>query len=345
MLKTLRINGIKRKYIEAGSKPYVIAEIGSNHNQDFELACKLIEISAECGADAVKFQSLNLNKQYASVVQTKELSELFSQIKLEEAWYKELANKANSVGVDFFSAPTYLESIELLERVGVPYYKVASPQLRTFPSLIKRVAKLGKPLLISVGYCTYAQIEYGVNLCLEQGNDQFLLLHCVSEYPTEFGKVNLNSMNTFSKMFDCMVGVSDHTPGYEVPCAAVALGAVVIEKHITLDRSLPGPDHNFAMEPREFREMVCAVHNVHQALGLSKKVVTCHESSFAQKILVRWYANTDIAKGDIIDARQIRWLRSNEGISDEHCSSLGHIRAKRAIAQNMPINWADVEKI
>jgi sialic acid synthase SpsE len=331
--------------ISSDVPPYIVAEIGSNHNQDLELAKELIRVAASCGADAVKFQSLNLEKQYAVSAQTPQLRELFRQIRLDESWYPMLAEEAKKNGVDFFSAPTYLESIPLLEAVDVPFYKLASPQIRTFPALIKKVAALGKPIIMSVGYCNYGQIEKAVNLCLSEGNDQLILLHCVSEYHTLYHKVNLNNMKTLSSMFDCLVGLSDHTLGYEVPAASVALGAAVIEKHFTLDRSYEGPDHFFALEPEEFKAMAAAVKNVHAALGTGRKLVTEHEAKFANTILVRWHANRDIARGEVITENDVCWLRADSGISDENFHLLGQLRATRDIRKDAPVRWGDVELI
>ncbi len=320
----------------------MIAEIGSNHNQDIELAKELIHLAAESGADAVKFQSLNLEKQYNNFESNSELKALFEKIKLDETWYPILAEEARKANVDFFSAPTYLEAISLLEEVDVPLYKIASPQIRTFPTLIRKVAQLGKPLIISVGYCNYSQIENAINICLEENNDQIVLLHCVSEYPTQFEKVNLRTMDTLSKMFDSLVGLSDHTMGYEIPAAAVALGATVIEKHFTISRSMDGPDHFFALEPKEFKQLVEATKNVYKAMGSSRKVVTSHERKFAEQILVRWIAKNDIEPNDVISDKNIMWLRSTEGISDEHYQLLGNIQATRRITKGSPIKWEDI---
>ncbi|MEK3720386.1 N-acetylneuraminate synthase family protein [Paenibacillus sp. FSL H8-0034] len=339
---TITFRGSRRTIISAEERPYIIAEIGSNHNQNLKSAKELIQISAECGADAVKFQSLDLEKQYAPSAQNREMKDLFHQIRLQEEWYPVLAAEANCCGVDFFSAPTYLDAIPLLEFVSTPFYKLASPQIRTFPTLIRKVASLQKPVILSVGYCNYAQIERAVQICLSEGNEQIVILHCVSEYPTKFEQVHLRTMTTLGQMFDCPVGLSDHTPGYEVPVAAVALGAVVIEKHITLNRSMDGPDHFFAMEPEEFKQMVQAVKHTHLALGSSRKVVTKHESEFANSITVRWFAGADIDAGRTIAEDNIVYLRDKDGISDENYRFLGFLKAKRPIKKGEPIRWTDV---
>jgi len=337
--------GFTQRVVNKENNPYIIAEIGSNHNQDIGLAKELIHISADCGADAVKFQSLNLRKQYAPSEHSQDLIDLFKQIELDERWYQTLSDEARKAGVAFCSSPTYIEAISLLEAIRVPFYKLASPQVRTFPSLVKKVAACKKPLIISVGYCNYTQIETAINICYSQGNEQIVLLHCVSEYPASYEKVNLNSMVTLGKMFECLVGISDHTPAFEVPCAAVALGAVLIEKHITLDRTLPGPDHNFALEPDEFKRMVTAVKNVHAAMGSHRKRVTLHENNFAQKLLVRWFAKNDIASGELIGEDNVFWLRSMEGISDENFGLLGKIMATRDIRKGSPIKWEDIKRV
>ncbi len=163
--KEIIIRGDILQTISAKSSPYIIAEIGSNHNQDMGLAKELIHISAECGADAVKFQSLNLSQQYAQEAQDGNLKNLFKQIELDEAWYPILADEARKAGVAFCSAPTYPGALRLLEEVNIPFYKLGSPQIKTFPSLIKQVAALQKPVVLSVGYCNYAEIERAVEIC------------------------------------------------------------------------------------------------------------------------------------------------------------------------------------
>lgn len=331
------------RLIGSENVPYVIAEIGSNHNQDFELAKQLIHVSAQCGADAVKFQSLNLKKQYHISKRDIKQKELFKQIELQESWYPLLAVEAEKAGVSFCSAPTYLESLPLLEAVQVPFYKIGSPQIKTFPSIIKKVAALGKPVILSVGYCNYAEIERAVAICESVGNKQILLLHCVSEYPTRFEQVNLKTIQTLQNMFGYLVGLSDHTPGHEVPCAAVALGAVMVEKHITLDRNMKGPDHAFALEPDEFKAMVSAVKNVYLALGSSRKQVTRHENNFSRELVVRWIAKRNIRAGELITEKNIIWLRADEGITDDSYQLLGTLRASSDIAKGLPVTWSSVE--
>lgn len=343
MINRMKLN--KSNITLAANHPYVIAEIGSNHNQDLDLARELIHISADCGADAVKFQSLNLKKQYALSRHDRSLKELFRQIELQESWYPILADEAKKAGISFCSAPTYIEALPLLEAVQVPFYKLGSPQIKTFPSLIMEVAALGKPIALSVGFCHYAEIERAVVLCESVGNKQLILLHCVSEYPTQFEQVNLKTMQTLRSMFGHLVGISDHTPGYEVPCAAVALGATVIEKHITLDRNMNGPDHPFAMEPTEFKNMVSAVKNVHQALGSSRKQVSPSENSSSPELTVRWFARKNIKAGEIIDKSNVSWLRADQGISDEEYYLLGTVKAIVPIKKGSPIVRENIQQI
>ncbi|MEI7474094.1 MAG: N-acetylneuraminate synthase family protein [bacterium] len=341
MNKEIKLN---QTIINQSSEPYFIAEIGSNHNQDLGIAKELIHISADCGANAVKFQSLNLERQYSQSAQTEDLKKLFQKIKLDENWYTELAEEAKKAKVDFCSAPTYIESIELLEQVNIPFYKLASPQIRTFPTLINKVSALQKPILLSVGYCNYSLIERAIEICKAQGNENIILLHCVSEYPTKFEKVNLKVLNTLSNMFDSLVGISDHSEGIEVPVASVALGAKVIEKHITLSRTMDGPDHYFALEPQEFKAMVSASKNVFKSIGAPNKQVTAQEKTFANEILVRWYAKENIHKGELITDEKISFLRGTNAISDEHFDLLGNIRAKSDIKKSAPILWQNIVK-
>jgi sialic acid synthase SpsE len=334
---------IGKRQVGIDHSPYVIAEIGSNHNQDLSLAKELIHIAAECGADAVKFQSLNLNKQYAKPCRTPDKQALFKQIELNECWYSTLADESAKVGLVFSSSPTYLESLPLLEAVKVPFYKLASPQVRTFPTLIRRVAALGKPIIMSVGYCSLEMIDRAISICKNESNEQIVLLHTVSEYPTAFEKVNLQCMQTYAQRYDCSVGLSDHTPGIELPAASIAMGGVIVEKHLTVDRTMPGPDHHFALEPNEFKAMCKAVRNVALAMGNGERKITAHEDSFAQTIIVRWHAKETILPGESITTDKVLYLRSDEGISDENENLLGKLTASRRILSGEPITWQDVK--
>ena len=234
---------------------FIIAEIGSNHNQDINRAFELMEVAKEAGADAVKFQSLRLDKLIKHDEITAEDKILFSKIKLEENWYEKLFSYAKKLNIECISAPTYLEAIPLLVKCGAKYMKIASPQTYGYPKLIKEIAKTDIPTIMSTGYCELNEIERAVKLFLKYGKkDNLTLLHCISEYPTILQHVNLHYMTTLQKIYDVKIGYSDHTLGDCAVYSAVALGAKVIEKHMTLSRNDDGPDYFFALEPNEFKK-------------------------------------------------------------------------------------------
>lgn len=280
------------------NKPFVIAEIGSNHNQDLERALDMISMSKEAGADAAKFQSLNFEALYHPGYETKEFREWFKQIELDERWYEALDKRCRQEGIEFISAPTYSRSLALMESIGVKRYKLASPQFQSNHPLVAETAKLGKPLIISTGYSTYADIEKGVNLCLESGNRDITLLHCISMYPTRYEDANLMMIPTLQRMFGLPVGLSDHSFGDHLAVAAVALGATVIEKHVTTDRDLEGPDHAFAMTFEEFGVMTEKIHQTATAMGNGTKLsVDPVVGGYKENVQLYLFAREDIPKG------------------------------------------------
>jgi len=260
MLKSFKIG---EKFIGKG-KTFIIAEIGSNHNQNIDTAKKLIDVAVEAGADAVKFQSIKYDKLYIQKENT-EMEKLFKKIQLRENWYKELFDYCRTKQILFFSAPTYIEAVDALEKVNVKLYKIASPQTATFPQLIERIAVLKKPIIMSTGYCTLEEIDRVVKIVKRIGNNKLTLLHCISEYPTNPKEVNLKFIQTLKHVYKVPVGFSDHTLGWEIALAAVAIGADTIEKHLTLSRNQKGPDHFFALEPKEFKRMVKDIRTVEES--------------------------------------------------------------------------------
>lgn len=267
-----------------------IAEVGSNYNDDLELAKRCIRASRDIGANAVKFQTLRKRKLVAHQLWSSGSSKdnpvfnNFSNLELPDGWHYILKNEADKHGIEFFSTPFYLEAVELLEEVGVAIYKIASGDI-TFLPLLEAVGRTGKRILLSTGASSLADVEKALNRLVQSGAGSITILHCVSNYPPIWSEMNLRAIVQLKQEFGLPVGISDHTPGSLVPIAAVALGATVIEKHVTFDRSLPGPDHGFAMTFEEFGSMVKEIRLLEQALGTGEKIPT--ESELAKQKRMR----------------------------------------------------------
>jgi sialic acid synthase SpsE len=271
-----------RERFEIGDRPigdgeptYVIAEAGSNHNRDFGVATALIDAAAEAGADAVKFQTYSGDRIYSrrtppisslQAVSDKPAAELLEEISLPREWQSPLAEYARTAGIHFFSTPFDHDAVDELDEVGVPAFKVASFEIGDLP-LIRHAARTGKPLIVSTGMATLGEIEEALGAAAESGANEVALLQCTSIYPAPARLINLRAMGTMRQAFQVPVGFSDHTIGISVPIAAAALGAAIIEKHFTLDRSMTGPDHSFSLEPDELTAMVTGIRETEAALG------------------------------------------------------------------------------
>ncbi len=255
----------------------IIAEVGSNYNGDLATAKAYIEASKECGADAVKFQTLRRDRLVSpciisggKVIDNPSYQKI-TNLELSDEWHYTLKRAADEAGIEFFSTPFYLEAVDLLESVGVSTYKIASGDITFFP-LLERVGRTGKPVILSTGASSLSDVEQALNVLRQAGAKDIALMHSVSRYPPQWFEMNLRAIPTLRDAFGLPVGISDHSPGNLVPVAAVALGATLIEKHITFDRSLSGPDHPFAMTVEEFADMVRQVRLLEQALGTGEKI-------------------------------------------------------------------------
>lgn len=298
-------------------RTFIIAEIGSNHNQDIHRAFELMDLAKEAGADAVKFQSINMERLIAKEDRTQEAFQLFNQINLQEEWYERIFSHAKKIQIECLSAPTYLEAIPLLKQYHPKYIKIASPQTYGYPELIKKVAQTGLKTIMSTGYCEEWEIDRAVQWYRTYGNPENLaLLHCISHYPTEAAEVNLRYLDTMRSTYGVPVGFSDHTQGTAVALGAVALGAELLEKHITLSRQDIGPDHFFAAEPNEFRDMVQDIRTLEQALGERRKQITPYEKELRGSLIVYPYAKRDMKSGTVVQETDVAYYRSsNSGIS------------------------------
>ena len=326
---------------------YLIAEIGSNHNQDKNLALEMIDMAAQTGANAVKFQSLRFDKIYQSEYETEEFRKFFSQIELDENWYLDLAKQAKKSGVDFISCPTYIESIDLLEECNVPLYKIASPQTYANLDIVKRVAQTGKPLIMSLGYCEYNDISKAIKVIEDEGNKQITLLHCISKYPMNVVDANLRFIQTLQKMTGYNVGFSDHSLNDHLSIAAVALGARVIEKHVTIDRNMSGPDHNFAMTFDEFSKMETRIRDISLGLGDGiRSTLLKDEYNNRKNFDLKVFSKVNIKKGEQIEESMLFFKRlSRDGILKSDSNFLCNFKAKRNIDSENIMTWNDVDFI
>jgi N,N'-diacetyllegionaminate synthase len=260
---------------------FIIAEAGVNHNGNIETAKQMIDVVAVLGIDAVKFQTFHSDKlvvrsakKAAYQLETTDVSEsqfeMLKRLELSETQYKELIEYCRRKNIQFLSTAFDLESIDLLESLNVPIHKIPSGEITNLPYLIK-IAQTGKPVILSTGMSTLKEVKTAIEILRQNGSGEITVLHCNTEYPTSYEDVNLKAMLTIQKELGVKVGYSDHTPGIEVPIAAVAMGAVVIEKHFTLDKNMEGPDHKASLEPDEFAAMAQAIRNIEKALGSSEK--------------------------------------------------------------------------
>jgi N,N'-diacetyllegionaminate synthase len=263
------------------SRVFIIAEAGVNHNGSFDLAMQLVDAAQASGADAVKFQTFRAERlatadahkaayQERTTAGSESQFEMLRRLELSEEAHKMLLKHCRQSGIQFLSSPFDLPSVDFLHSLDVPCFKVPSGEITNHP-LLRSVARTGRPVILSTGMSTLGEVEEAVQVLQSAGTSELTLLHCVTEYPAPFAEVNLRAMHTLRTAFGLPVGYSDHTPGIEIAIAAVSLGAVVIEKHFTLDRALPGPDHAASLEPAELGQMVAAIRHVEEALGTGIK--------------------------------------------------------------------------
>ena len=306
-------------------KTLIIAEAGVNHNGNDYLAEKMIYVAKEAGADCVKFQTAvptsviskfapKAEYQIETTGNAESQLEMCQKLHLPLNKYKKLQEICEKIEIGFLSTPFDFESIDALSELRMAMWKIPSGEITNVPYLI-RVARSEKPIILSTGMSTMDEVEFAFRLLRENGAEEISLLHCNTEYPTPYEDVNLRAMLTLKEKFCCKVGYSDHTQGIEVPIAAVAMGAEIIEKHFTLDKKMEGPDHKASLEPHELKAMVEAIRNVERALGNSEKKPSPSElknKDIARKSIV---AKRDIKKGEIFSEENITVKRPGNGVS------------------------------
>jgi sialic acid synthase SpsE len=291
----------------------IIAEAGSNHDQDLKNARELIEIAAEAGADAVKFQLFTADGLYSNKI-NHEIYETTRKAELPLRWIPELIDICKSNKINFLATPFDFNSIDVLNEMNIPMFKWASGEIDNL-DLLRYAAKSLKPMLISTGMCNLGDIETAIETVIGQNNRQIALLHCISLYPTSFEDANLRMMDTLLNSFGYLVGFSDHTPGTAVAIAAVARGAKILEKHLTLDKDLESPDHPFSLRPKEFKDMVLQIRAVTKSLGSTQKHMLEKEKTVADLARRSIVANHSLPKGTKLTADMISYKRPGTGIT------------------------------
>lgn len=307
----------------------IIAELSCNHLQRLDLAMKTIEAMAEAGADVVKVQNdiadggvtIDCDNEYFQIKQGtlwdgETLCSLYRKTDTPWEWIPKLQELAHSLGMEFFSTPSDLSGVDFLEKLNVPAYKISSFEI-TDLQLIRRAAETGKPVLISTGIATEEDIRLAIETCHEEGNHDVILLKCTSSYPAPIEAANLAMIQDMKERFGCQVGLSDHSMGDIVATTAVALGAVVVEKHFILNRKLGGPDAAFSMEPQEFKQMVARIREVEKSIGkvnYDLSIETKKNRNFAKSLFVI----KDVKKGDVIDSNNVRAIRPGYGLLPKH---------------------------
>jgi len=329
----------------------IIAEAGVNHNGDMQLARQLIDVAADAGADMVKFQTFNANRlatkqapkanyQNKTTDQSESQHAMLKKLELTLDMHKELIAYCKERNIEFFSTGFDTQSLDLLVSLGIEQFKIPSGEITNLPYL-RHIGVMGRPLILSTGMATLGEIEDAIDVLEKAGTDRsnITVLHCNTEYPTPMEDVNLLAMCSIRDAFGVQVGYSDHTAGIEVPVAAVALGATVIEKHITLDKTMPGPDHKASLEPDEFEVMVSAIRNIEQALGDGTKRPSLSESKnkvVARKSII---AETAIRSGEVFTTDNLSIKRPGSGISPMRWDELMGKKASRDYQPDELIEW------
>src|SRR5438132_3364220 len=341
----IEING---RRIGSGYPAYIVAEMSANHNQNLDQAIEIIRAARDVGADAIKLQTytpdtitIKCDNEYFRIKGTlwneRNLYELYGEAFTPWEWQPELQKIANQYGLDCFSTPFDDTAVDFLEAMNVPAHKVASFENVDLP-LLRKIAQTGKPVIMSTGMATLAEVDEAVKTLRAAGNKQLALLKCTSAYPAPADEVNLRTIPHLSEAFSVPVGLSDHTVGTAVPVAAVALGACIIEKHFTLSRSTPGPDSAFSLEPHEFKSMVEAIRMTEKALGKVNYAVS-EEEAKSRVFRRSLFVVRDVKAGNLFTPENVRSIRPAHGLHTRYLDKIIGRRASQDIVRGTPLNW------
>lgn len=344
---------ISNKTINTNSSTFIIAELSANHNQNYDVALKTIEAIKKSGADAVKIQTytpdtmtIDCNNEYFKIKHDTlwdgmNLYDLYKKAYTPWEWQPKLKKIAEDLGLIFFSSPFDKTSVDFLEELNVPAYKIASFEITDIP-LIEYVASKGKPMIISTGVAEIDDINEAIEACKRNGNDNIILLKCTSSYPAPIEDVNIKTIPDMIERFKTIVGLSDHTITSSAAIGAVALGAKVIEKHFILDRSISGPDSAFSIEPKEFSNMVKSIREVESSLGeISYKLN--ERSKKSRKFVRSLFVVENMKKGDVFSEDNIRSIRPGDGLPPKYLNDILGKKAKKELKRGVPLNWEVIE--
>jgi len=337
------------------NRVYIIAELSANHCGAFDIAVKTLKAMKASGADAVKLQtftpeSMTLDSEQSwfqtqkdSLWAGQKLFDLYKKAQTPWEWHKKLQDLAKDLGLDFFSSAFDFEGVEKLESLDVPAYKIASFEITDTP-LIQKVAQTGKPVIISTGVATEEDIQRAVDTCRKENNNQIALLKCTSAYPAPYSELNLKAIPLLKEKYQVTPGLSDHTLGISVPVAAVALGAIIIEKHFILDKNLPSVDKDFSLDPAEFKEMVTAVRQTEQAMGNSTLELTekAAKSRHSRRSL---FVIKDIKEGEPLTPENVKSLRPGIGLHPAYYPQIIGKIAARDLVAGTPLTLEDIKGV
>ena len=347
-MQTVKLGNVE---VGSGLPPYIIAEVGSNHNGDMNLCRELIDAAAEAGANAVKFQSwtdksLIAEEEYERNTEYSDkkkhfgsLREMVTAYQLKSGQHVEANARCRELGIAFCSTPFSPEEVDLLDSLDVPFFKIASMDVVHLP-LLRYVARKRRPLVISTGMATMGEIEQAVDTVRAEGNDQIVLLHCISIYPPEYETINLRNMETLQRSFDCPVGFSDHTLGTAIPLAAIALGACMIEKHFTLDQEMAGWDHAISANPEQMRTIVREGKNIITALGSGRRTVSNAEMQKRTKFRRSLVARQALRKGHVLRETDLDAKRPGTGVAPDEIQYVIGRTLGGDLAADQVLHWS-----
>ncbi len=344
---------IDGRAVGEGAPAYFIAEIGANFDANLKKAKEYAREAKKVGADCVKIQTFKAERivsrrGFASMKLKgvhgswkRPVDEVFKEVEFPREWHKEFFEYCWKIGITPSTAAYDYEAVDLVDKIGIDFYKIGSGDI-TWLEMVEYIAKKGKPVMLATGASTLAEVEDAVAVIRKTGNRKFVLMQCITNYPSKFESANINVLNTYREKFGAILGYSDHTPGDVVPLGAVAFGAKVIEKHFTFNRKLKGPDHPHSMEPQEFADMIRRTRDLEAAMGTSKKEVVAEES---ETVIVQRRGLTaakDLAKGAHLKKTDIIELRPALGIYPKYKNAVVGKKVKKDLKAGEPLRWKDI---
>jgi len=345
---------IGNRHIGSGNPVYIVAELSANHNQSFERAVQIVHAAKDAGADAIKLQTYTPDMitlrsdrdifriKGGTLWDGRTLHDLYADASTPWDWHPKLQKIAAEVGLDFFSSPFDSSAVDFLETLNVPAYKIASPEIVDLP-LVEKAARAGKPLIISTGMASREEIQEALDTVRRVGANEIALLKCTSAYPAPPEEMNLCTIPELARIFGVPAGLSDHTIGIAAPVAAVALGACIVEKHLTLSRSDPGPDSAFSLEPQEFRAMVDAIRVAEKALG-SVQIGPVAREQPSRAFRRSLFVVENMKQGEIFTSQNLRSIRPANGMHTRHLQEVMGKRCTRDVERGTPLAWDLVQK-